>query len=78
MRDVEALVALEPDQACVERGRERLRSLGLADSGLALEQHWLLEREREERRRREAAIARAQAALGPTAATPRAAGQVAV
>ena len=56
VRDVEALVALEPDQPRVERGRERLRSLGLPHSGLTLEQHRLLEREREEERRREAAI----------------------
>ena len=56
VRDVEALVALQPDQARVERRRESLRRLRLADPGLALEEHRLLEREREEERRREAAI----------------------
>ena len=54
--DVEPLVALEPDQARVGRRRERLRRLGLADAGLALEQQRLLERERQEERRREAAV----------------------
>ena len=56
VRDVEPLVALEPDQPRVERRRERLRRLRLADAGLALEQHRLLEREREEERRREPAV----------------------
>ena len=56
VRDVEALVALEPNQARVESSRERLRGLGLADAGLTFEEHRLLEREPEEQRRREAAI----------------------
>ncbi len=56
VRDVEPLVALQPDQPCLERRRERLRRLGLPDARLALEQHRLLEREREEERRREPAI----------------------
>ena len=54
--DVEALVALEPDQPRVRRRGERLGRLGLADAGLALEQQRLLEREREEERRREPAV----------------------
>ncbi len=56
MRHVEALVALQADQARIEGGRERLRRLRLADAGLALEEHGLLEREREEERRREPSI----------------------
>ena len=56
VRDVEALVALQPDQPRGERRRERLRRLGLPHARLALEQHRLLEREREEERRREPAI----------------------
>ena len=56
VRDVEALVALEPDQARAERRCERLRGLGLAHACLALEQHGLLEREREEERCREPAV----------------------
>ena len=54
--DVEALVALQPDQPRAERRRERLRRLGLPHARLALEEHRLLEREREEERRREPAI----------------------
>ena len=50
MRDVEALVALEPDQARAEDAGERLCGLGLPDSSLAFEQHRLLELEREEER----------------------------
>ena len=56
VRDVEALVALQPDQARVRRARERLGGLGLADARLALEQERLLEREREEERGRETAV----------------------
>ncbi len=56
VRDVEPLVALKADQPCGERRRERLRRLGLPHAGLALQQHRLLEREREEERRREPAI----------------------
>ena len=56
VRDVEPLVALKADQPRGERRRERLRRLGLPDAGLALEQHGLLEREREEERRREPPI----------------------
>ena len=56
MGDVEAFVALEPDQPGAGGNRERLGGLGLADAGLALEQQRLLEREREEERSREAAV----------------------
>ena len=51
--NVDALVALQADQARAGRRRERLRGLGLADPGLALEQQRLLERGREEDRDRE-------------------------
>ena len=37
-RDVEALVALEPDEPAAEHRREDLGDLGLADARLALEQ----------------------------------------
>ena len=47
LRGVDALVALEPDQLGVEDAGERLRELGLADAGLALEQERTLHRERE-------------------------------
>ena len=56
VRDVEPLVALEPDQPGAPRPRERLRRLGLADAGLALEQHGLLERGREEEGCRQATV----------------------
>ena len=56
VRDVEALVALEPDQPGAERRRDRLRRLGLADARLALEQQRLLERQREVERGREPAV----------------------
>ncbi len=56
VRDVEPLVALQPDQARVRGARERLGRLGLADAGLALEQEWFLERQREEERGRETAV----------------------
>ena len=54
--DVEALVALEPDQPRAERRREDLGELGLADPGLALEQQRPAELERQEDRRRERSI----------------------
>ena len=56
VRDVEPLVALEPDQPRGKRCSERLRSLRLPHSRLPLEQQRLLEREREEERRREPPI----------------------
>ena len=37
-RDIEALVALQPDQPPPERRREHLGDLGLADAGLAFEE----------------------------------------
>ena len=40
-------MALQPDQLGAGRGRQRTRDLGLADTGLTLEQERLLERERE-------------------------------
>jgi hypothetical protein len=52
-RDVDALVALQPDQARAGRLGERLGGLGLADPGLALQQQRLLEVDREEDRDRE-------------------------
>ena len=51
--DVEALVALEPDQPRAEARREDLRELRLADAGLALEQQRPAELEGQEHRRRE-------------------------
>jgi hypothetical protein len=54
--DVEALVALEADQARAEDARHRLRRLGLADACFAFEQQGLLELEREEEDGREAAV----------------------
>src|SRR5581483_1183458 len=60
VRDVEALVALQPDERRAERRRERLRGLGLPDSGLAFEEERLLEGEREVERRREPAVGQVQ------------------
>ncbi len=54
--DVEALVTLQPDQARVERARERLCRLRLADAGLALEQQRLAEANGEVEGGREPAI----------------------
>ncbi len=54
--DVETLVALEADQPRPERRREDLGELGLADTGLALQEEWALELEREEHRGRERAV----------------------
>ena len=45
--EVDALVALQPDQLGAGRGRQRARDLGLAHARLALQQQRLLERERE-------------------------------
>jgi len=56
MRDVEALVALQPDQARAERARDRFRRLGLPDAGLALEEQRLLECQRQVERSREPAL----------------------
>ena len=54
--DVQALVALEPDEPRVERGGEHLGELGLADPGLAFEEQRPLELEGEEDGRRERAV----------------------
>ena len=48
---VEALVALEPDQLAARPRRDGLGDLGLADTGVALEQQRPLQPEREEDRR---------------------------
>ena len=48
--DVEALVALQPDQAAAERARQHLGDLGLADAGLALEQQVGLQRKEDDGR----------------------------
>ncbi len=54
--DVEALVALQPDQPRAEAAREHLGELGLADARLALEQQRPLELEREEHRGRDRSV----------------------
>ena len=54
--DVETLVALQPDQLGVERRRERLGDLGLADAGLAFEKEGAAQRERQEDRDRQPAV----------------------
>ena len=56
MCDVDALVALEADQARPEHVRERLRDLGLADAGLALQEQRLAQLQRHVEHRREAPI----------------------
>ena len=55
--DVEALVALEPDEPRAEARREDLGELRLADAGLALEKQGPPEPEPEEHRRRERPVA---------------------
>jgi hypothetical protein len=54
--EVDALVALEPDEAGPGRAGERLGDLGLADAGLALQQQRLLERGGQEDRGGEARV----------------------
>jgi hypothetical protein len=54
--DVEALVALQADEPGARGGRERLRRLGLADPGLALEQERLADGQRQEDGRRQTAL----------------------
>ena len=56
VRDVQPLVALEPDQPGSPCVRECLRRLRLAHARLALEKDGLLERGGEEERRRETAV----------------------
>ena len=70
VRDVEPLVALQPDQIGVERPRRRRGERRLADAGLALEKQRPPEPQRQEQRHREAAVgdvllARQGAAAGP-------------
>ena len=55
-RDVEAFIALKPDQLPVERGCESLRDLGLAHTGLALDEQGLPQAKRKKQRDREGAI----------------------
>jgi hypothetical protein len=54
--DVETLVALEADQPRAERRGEDLGELGLADTGLTLEEQRPLELERQEHRGRQRAV----------------------
>ena len=61
--DVQALVALEPDERRVQAAREDLGELRLADAGLPFEEHGPAELQAEEHGRRERA-------LGDVAALP--------
>ena len=54
--DVDALVALEADQARVQHVGQRLRALGLADARLTLEQHRLAQGQRDAHHRGEPAV----------------------
>jgi hypothetical protein len=54
--EVDALVALQPDQARAGRGRQRTRDLRLADARLTLEQQRLLQRRSEVDGGREAPV----------------------
>ena len=54
--EVDALVALQPDQRGAGRGGQRARHLGLAHARLALEQQRLLERDGEVGGRRQALV----------------------
>ena len=56
VRDVEALVALQPDQPRGQRPGEGLRRLGLPHPGFALQQHRLLQGQGEEERGREPSV----------------------
>ena len=47
MTDVEAFVALQPDEVGLEARRERFGDFGLADPGLSLQEKWALQLERE-------------------------------
>ena len=53
---VEPFVALQADQVGPERGGQDLGDLGLADSSLALDQHWLAELHRQVDRRGDGAV----------------------
>src|SRR2546428_2076998 len=57
MSEVDALVALQPDEARSQDVRHHLRRLGLADSGFALDEQRLLEPQREKNGRGETAVA---------------------
>jgi hypothetical protein len=48
LRGVDALVALQPDQPAPRPGGERLGDLGLAHPGVALEEQWPLQPQRQE------------------------------
>ena len=54
--DVEALVALQPDQPAAEGRRQHLGDLGLADAGLAFEEHRPAHLQREIEHRAERAV----------------------
>ena len=69
--DVEALVALQPDQARAERRGEDLGELGLADARLALEQQRAAELQRQEDGRRERAVRDVVARRGNPRSGPR-------
>jgi hypothetical protein len=56
LSDVDALVALQPEQPPARDGREGLRHLGLAHAGLALEEERPGEGDRQERGRGEALV----------------------
>ena len=56
LAEIEPLVALEPDQARIERRGERLGGLGLPDARFALEQQRPLEPQRQEEGGREPAV----------------------
>jgi hypothetical protein len=56
VRDVEALVALQPDEVGVERRGQRARECRLADAGFALEEERTAETERQEARYRQAVV----------------------
>ncbi len=56
MRDVEALITLQPDQRRPERGGEDLGQLRLADPGFAFEEERPLQSQREVHRNREGAL----------------------
>src|SRR5487761_98603 len=61
VREVDALVALEADQAGAQHVGHHLGRLGLADAGLALDEQGLFELERQEDRGRECAVADVEA-----------------
>src|SRR6185312_5991164 len=54
--DVEPLIALQPDQPPLQRRRQHLGDLGLADPGLAFEKQRPLQVQGEVHRRRQAAV----------------------